>query len=35
MPQIIKFFYAKDKKLPRIERKYAVKTDSDITQINA
>ena len=34
IPQNIKLFPAKDETLPRLESSYAVKTDSDTTQIN-
>ena len=34
IPQIIKFYPAKDETSPRLECKYAVKTDSDQSQIN-
>ena len=34
IPQNIKFFLTKDETSPRLECKYAVKTDVDHTQIN-
>ena len=34
MPQNIKFHFAKDETSPRLESKYAVKTDIDQSQIN-
>ena len=34
IPQNIKFYLAKDETLPRLECKYAVKTDIDQLQIN-
>ena len=34
IPQNLKFYLAKDETAPRVECKYAVKTDTDQSQIN-